>query len=85
MGYWYHDLIVVRCHSVDCDAIGVALVTADRLMNPVGFPALDAGNLTKLVGLDDVAGLEVLEVGQADTALIAVGDFLDVVLEATQR
>jgi len=34
-----------------------------------------AGDLDVLVGLDEIAGLEVLEVGQADTALEAFFNF----------
>nr|AAG49549.1 unknown [Myxococcus xanthus DK 1622] len=41
--------------------------------------------LYDLVRLDDVTGLEVVEALDADTALEALRDFLDVVLEAPQR
>src|ERR1044072_3989775 len=48
--------------------------------------ALDAaGDLFDLVGLDDVAVLEVLIVLQADAALVAVANLADVVLEPAER
>ena len=37
------------------------------------------------VGLDDVAHVLVVELLYLDTALVACGDFLDVVLEAAQE
>ena len=40
-----------------------------------------AGDLPLVEGLDEVAGLEVLEVGQPDAALEALADLADVVLE----
>src|SRR5271155_4445399 len=43
------------------------------------------GDLALVVRLDDVAFLEILEVGQPDTALEARGDLADIVLEAAQR
>src|SRR5690606_14742194 len=42
-------------------------------------------DLAELVGLDDVALLEVLEVGEADAALVAGGDLGDLVLDALER
>src|SRR6059058_3056519 len=41
--------------------------------------------LADLEGLDDVLDLDVVERPQADTALVAVADLGDVVLEAPQR
>src|SRR5580658_4483866 len=43
------------------------------------------GDLALVVGLNDVAVLEVLEVREPDTALEARRHFADVVLEAAQR
>src|SRR5437016_6806867 len=47
--------------------------------------ALCPWDLALLVGLDDVAGLQVLEVGEADAALVAGLDLAHVVLESLER
>src|SRR5690606_7910398 len=44
-----------------------------------------AGDLSDLVDLDEVALLDVVEVGQADTALEALGHLANVVLEPLER
>src|SRR6056297_1443407 len=44
-----------------------------------------SSDLDVLEGLDEIAGLEVLEVGQADTALEALADLTGIILETTQR
>src|SRR5690606_852476 len=44
-----------------------------------------AGDLADLVDLDQIAFLDVVVVGEAETALEALRDLPDVVLEATQR
>ena len=51
-------------------------------MHGIGSRGSGAGDLALLEGLDDVARLEVLEVGEADAALEARADLADVVLEA---
>ena len=68
----FSDRASVRCRST----VRVSTCTA-RL--PSGSAA---GDLALLEGLDDVALLEVLEVGQADAALEALAHLADVVLEA---
>ena len=45
----------------------------------------DPGDLSLFEGLDEVALLEVLEVGQADAALEALADLTGVVLEPLER
>jgi hypothetical protein len=42
------------------------------------------GNVLESVGFDDVAFLEVLELGDLDAAFVALGDFANVVLETAQ-
>src|SRR4051794_14136350 len=49
------------------------------------LPRSGARDLALFEGLDDVAILEVLEVGEADAALEALVDLTDVVLEPPQR
>src|SRR5690349_1687243 len=46
---------------------------------------LHAGDFALFEGLDEVAGLEVLEVGEADTALEALADLAGIFLEPAQR
>src|ERR1700733_591151 len=48
-------------------------------------PTSGPGDLALVVGLNDVAVLEVLEVGEPDTALEARCDLAHIVLEAAQR
>src|SRR4029077_15595119 len=43
------------------------------------------GNLVDRIGFDDVPGLDIVEILDADSAFIALLHFTDVVLEATQR
>src|SRR4029078_4707679 len=45
----------------------------------------DPGDFAFLEGLDEVAGLAVLEAAEADTALEAFADFAHVVLETLER
>src|SRR6478735_1139178 len=45
----------------------------------------DPGDLALFEGLDQVAALEILEVGEADAAFEALADLAGVLLEATQR
>ena len=65
--------------------VGVRHVQIDLENGGVGGHGSGAGDLALLERLDDVAGLEVLEVGEADAALEAGGDLADVVLEPAQR
>ena len=46
---------------------------------------LVAGDFPLLIGLDDIALFEVLEVREADTALKASGNLLDIFLEPLER
>jgi hypothetical protein len=48
------------------------------------FLEFGASNFEVLVGLDDVARLEILEVVETDATFEALADFAGVVLEATQ-
>src|SRR5690606_28794229 len=67
------------------DIVGSSLADVDRA--PVRCPAQpvsDAGLLLHLVGRDDVLELEVVERAQVDTALVALADLGDIVLEASQ-
>src|SRR3984893_7861396 len=60
-------------------------VTRRELIAPPSQPSSGAGDFPELVGLDDVAGLEVLEVAEADAAFEALLDLAGVVLEPLER
>src|SRR4249919_613664 len=60
-------------------------VARRELIAPPSQPTSGAGDFPELVGLDDVAGLEVLEVAKADAAFEALLHLAGVVLEPLQR
>ena len=49
------------------------------------MPLQRSGFFDHFVGFDNVADLDVVEVFEADAALVALEDFADVVLEAAER
>src|SRR5256886_3574576 len=60
-------------------------VTRRELITPPSQPSSGAGDFPELVGLDDVALLEVLEVAEADAAFEALLHLTGVVLEPLER
>src|SRR5260370_39865421 len=60
-------------------------VTRRELIAPPSQQRSGTGDFPELVGLDDVAGLEVLEVAEADAAFEALLHLAGVVLEPLER
>src|SRR6476619_286293 len=60
-------------------------VTPRELIAPLSQPTSGAGDFPELVGLDDVALLEVLEIAEADAAFEALLHLAGVVLEPLER
>ena len=55
------------------------------MLESVWFFGLHPRNQTLLECFDEIAGLEVLEVGQANTAFETFANFTHIILKATQR
>src|SRR5205807_9400763 len=78
-------LIAARFDFNDRDSGTCRSYVTTAACTPRGYVRLRPGDLTILVGLDDVALLAVLEIAEADAALKALADLAGILLETLER